>query len=82
VICNYCDAEDAICLARKLNNEVKMHIQDEITKYWEPSISIGVAEIDDTCNTSSEVLNKADGAMYIVKNSGGKSAKIAARILK
>lgn len=79
VICNYCNAEDAMHLAQKLNNEIKTHFQDKILKYWEPSISIGVSEVDDTCLTSSEVLNKADGAMYIAKNRGGNSAIIATR---
>ena len=39
--------------------EIKKHIQEEIMQYWEPSISIGVAEIDATCQTSSEVLNRS-----------------------
>lgn len=82
VICNYCNAENAVCLAKKLNLEMKKHIQDEIMHHWEPSISIGVAEIDDTCQTSSEVLNKADGAMYIAKNNGGGSVNLAERISK
>lgn len=41
MIYNYCDAEDAICLARKLNNEVKMHIQGEI-----PLNELRVANVD------------------------------------
>jgi hemerythrin len=80
IICNYCLAEDAMHLAQKLNNEIKKHIQEEIMRYWEPSISIGVAEIDDTCLSVREVLNKADGAMYVAKNNGGNSARLAAKI--
>ena len=82
VICNYCNAENAICLAKKLNLVMKKHIQDENMHYWEPSISIGVAEIDDICQTSSEVLNKADVAMYIAKNNGGDSVNLAERLSK
>lgn len=80
VICNYCNAEDAMHLALKLNNEVKTHIRHEIMKCWEPSISIGVVEVDDACLTSSELLNKADAAMYTAKNSGGNSANSASKI--
>ena len=82
IICNYCNKENALCLANKLNNEIKMQIQNDNINYWEPSISIGIAEIDDTCSTSSEILNKADGAMYIAKNSGGNSAEIADKLSK
>ena len=67
-------------LALKLNNEIKKHIQEEIMKYWEPSISIGVAEVNDNCLTVSEVLNIADGAMYIAKNNGGNCARLASMI--
>lgn len=77
IICNYCRAQDAICLANKLNNEINTHIQDEIIKYWNPSISIGVAEIEYKSQTASELLNKADGAMYIAKNNGGNLAVMA-----
>ena len=80
IICNYCHAEDAMSLALKLNNEIKKHIQEEIMKYWEPSISIGVAEVNDNCLTVNEVLNIADGAMYIAKNNGGNCARLASMI--
>lgn len=77
VISSYCNAEAAICLARKLNYEIKEHVQEEITHYWNPSLSIGVAEVNENCQTVSEVLNKADGAMYLAKNSGGDSSNLA-----
>ncbi len=75
VICNHCDANSAINLAEKLNVEISRSTNYEIIQFWNPSISIGVAEVDESCNTVSEVLNRADHAMYNAKNTGSKVSR-------
>ncbi|GLB31552.1 GGDEF domain-containing protein [Lacrimispora amygdalina] len=70
VICNHCDLNSAMKLAEKLNVKIGIFANDEINKFWSPSISIGVAEVNESCNTVSEILNQADKAMYIAKNNG------------
>lgn len=71
VICSNCDAKNAMEIGIKLNEKCKVCNLDELVNYWNPSLSIGVAEIDNNCKTVSDILKKADSAMYLSKKEGG-----------
>lgn len=71
IICSHCNAENAMKLGIKLSEASSVYTRDEIDNCWEPSISIGVAEIDNTCETVNDILKKADQAMYNSKKQGG-----------
>ena len=77
VICSHCDATDVMNLADKLNAVCKERISPELTAYWKPSLSIGVAEMNSAFKTSDDILKHADMAMYEAKNNGGGYAVLA-----
>jgi hemerythrin len=71
IICGFSSKENALNLGSKLNKEFENYNNDEIFKYWKPSLSIGVGEIDCACQTVTDILKKADEAMYKAKIEGG-----------
>jgi diguanylate cyclase (GGDEF)-like protein/hemerythrin-like metal-binding protein len=71
IICSHCNAENAMKLGIKISEASRVYSRQEIDNCWEPSISIGVAEIDHSCETVNDILKKADHAMYSSKNQGG-----------
>lgn len=71
VICAHCNKECSMELARKINDLSKSLTENEKLSFWEPSFSIGVAEIDKNIESSSDILTNADIAMYSSKKSGG-----------
>ena len=64
-------------LGSKLNKEFENYNNDQIFKYWKPSLSIGVGEIDCVCQTVTDILKKADEAMYKAKIEGGGRAALS-----
>ncbi len=77
VICSHCDAESAMKLSLKLNAASKEYALEELSNCWKPSLSIGVAEIDTTCDTVNDILKKADRGMYLSKSHGGNLVSLA-----
>lgn len=77
IICGFSSKEDALNLGNKLNKEFENYSNDEIFKYWKPSLSIGVAEIDCACKTVTDILKNADEAMYKAKIQGGGRASLS-----
>lgn len=71
VICIHCNKECSMELTRKINDSSKVLTENEKLSFWEPSFSIGVAEIDESIENSSDILTNADVAMYNSKKSGG-----------
>ena len=71
VICAQCDGQSAYKLGNKIGEMCKVADLKELSNCWSPSLSIGVAEIDMSCETTSDILRKADYAMYISKSEGG-----------
>lgn len=71
IICSHCNAENAMKLGNKISQASSVYSRQEIANSWEPSLSIGVAEIDLTCETVNDILKKADHAMYESKKQGG-----------
>lgn len=64
VICNHCDYNDAEGLVRKLKNEIISYFSDLRIDFWQPSLSIGIAEVCAECSHVSQIINKADEEMY------------------
>lgn len=71
IICAHCNNECAIELAQKINDISKDLAEDEKLSFWEPSFSIGVAEVDESIKNASDILTNADVAMYDSKKAGG-----------
>ncbi|PKM54946.1 MAG: GGDEF domain-containing protein [Firmicutes bacterium HGW-Firmicutes-3] len=71
IICSQCNAENAMKLGIKISEASRVYSREEIANSWEPSISIGIAEVDHTCETVNDILKKADHAMYNSKKQGG-----------
>jgi len=71
IISSHCNAENAMKLGIKISKASSVYSRQEIENSWEPSLSIGVAEIDLTCKTVNDILKKADQAMYNSKKQGG-----------
>lgn len=70
VICPHLDSKSALQVANKLlafEDNCKMF---KCLDFWEASFSIGVAEINQTIKTASELLSLADSIMYEVKKMG------------
>ena len=77
IICDFSSEENALNLGSKLNKEFENYNNDQIFKYWKPSLSIGVGEIDCVCQTVTDILKKADEAMYKAKIEGGGRAALS-----
>lgn len=71
IICNNCNAESAFSLGKKLIQLSQTYNKNQIENLWNPSLSIGVAEITNNCDTINDILKKADNAMYLSKKKGG-----------
>ncbi len=69
-ICKHSDEDAAIRLGNILNEKCDIHKVDFVDR-WKPSLSIGVSSVTSECVTPSEVLVRADKAMYVSKSSGG-----------
>ena len=71
IICAHCDSLSAFEMGKKLNESYQQLEESEKLPFWNPSLSIGIAGYSDEINAVSEILNKADAAMYEAKKSGG-----------
>ncbi len=61
--------DQALELANKIDDELKK--EHDIQRYWQPSLSLGVASIDDNVSNASDLIKAADDKMYVAKQSGG-----------
>lgn len=68
VICPNTALAGAEQLALNLKQELRLRIPDILQKLWNPSFSIGLAEMNPSISTASEILTIADRAMYKEKN--------------
>lgn len=75
ILCSNTKVQGALELGKKLNR-LCCSEYDNTSIDWIPSISIGVSSINDKCMTASELLKKADNAMYISKTKGGGTSTI------
>ena len=76
IICPNTRLDDAMVLAKKLNQACKTIAKTDGLGFWDPSISIGVTMMNDQIKSASELLKKADEAMYEAKKVGGRVCKI------
>lgn len=77
IVCPHLDGPSALKLAHKLCEAIQT---EKRLEYWIPSFSIGVAEIESSVHSASEMLLKADGAMYEIKKSGSCGAYLVENI--
>ncbi len=70
VVSPHSSGDGALLLAKKLCEMVQSKESQNQISYWKPSISIGVAEVNADIKSASELLIKADSAMYEVKKQG------------
>jgi hemerythrin len=70
IICTHTDKVGAKAIGEKLNIKCFKECRNEL-EFWEPSISIGIATIDDSIKSPSELIKIADLAMYRSKADGG-----------
>lgn len=77
IICNNCDAKNALSIGYKINKECKSYNLQELNGCWVPSLSIGIAEVSENCESTNDILRNADSAMYISKQNGGDQTTLA-----
>lgn len=77
VICGHCTIHDAIDIGENLVKEYKKEMNGEISEFWRPSFSIGIAAVDNTIKSAEDLLKKSDSAMYISKKNGGGQLSIS-----
>lgn len=71
IICPNTTGDEAMVLGRKLNQACDTIAKNDGLDFWDPSISIGVTMMDDQIISASDLLKKADEAMYEAKKVGG-----------
>ncbi|MBP7348033.1 MAG: diguanylate cyclase [Butyrivibrio sp.] len=76
VICQRCGRNEAIHVGEKIYIKCKNESNEEIIKYWKPSLSIGIASVDESIHSVEDILKKADSAMYQSKKLGGNQYSI------
>ncbi len=76
IICSHTDAKGALAIGEKLNR-FSSDKSGPALEFWKPSISIGISTISERTKSPSEILRKADDAMYISKSRGGGMATAA-----
>ena len=76
IIAPHCNGHDTLIMAEKLLDLISNLKDHEKPPYWAPSFSLGVIEMDDSIDSVSDLLTKADAAMYESKRSGGKSVTL------
>lgn len=74
VICPETDINTGISVADKLIGKLKGASNTDFRDFWEPSLSIGLCDINEQTNTTDSILKKADEAMYKSKKQGGNVA--------
>jgi len=75
IIAAHCRGPETVAMAENLLDLISNLKVDEKTPYWEPSLSLGVIEMDDSIDSVSDLLTKADAAMYESKRAGGKAVR-------
>lgn len=70
ILCPHTDTSSALKIGQHLNKKCT-HSSQNISLYWKPSLSIGVATVSKNYSTPSAILKQADAAMYISKKNGG-----------
>ena len=76
VICQRCGRNEAIHVGKKIYVKCKNENNEEIVKYWKPSLSIGIASVDESIHSVEDIVKRADSAMYQSKKLGGNQYSI------
>ena len=76
VICQRCGRNEAIHVGKKIYVKCKNENNEEIVKYWKPSLSIGIASVDESIHSVEDMVRRADSAMYQSKKLGGNQYSI------
>lgn len=76
IVSPHSNGEGALSLARKLCDLAHSKESQSQIPFWKPSISIGVAEVNASVKSASELLIKADSAMYEAKKHGRGGARL------
>ena len=76
VICQRCGRNEAIHVGKKIYVKCKNENNEEIVKYWKPSLSIGIASVDESIHSVEDMVKRADSAMYQSKKLGGNQYSI------
>jgi hemerythrin len=76
IVSPHSNGEGALALAQKLCELVYSEESQSQIPFWKPSISIGVAEVNSNIKSASELLIKADAAMYEAKKLGRGGARL------
>lgn len=70
IVSPHSNGEAALSLGKKLCELVQSQATQIELPLWIPSVSIGVAEVNANLKSASELLFKADSAMYEAKKQG------------
>lgn len=76
IISPHCNSKDLVLMAEKLITRIARLTDDEKPTYWSPFFSTGVVEMSDNITSVSDLLIKADAAMYECKRSAEGSVKV------
>ncbi|MCM8800981.1 MAG: sensor domain-containing diguanylate cyclase [Candidatus Omnitrophica bacterium] len=66
------DKKEALLIAERLRQDIEKHVSphEEILPYKKLTVSMGVAVFPEDGNSSSELINSSDKALYQAKNKG------------
>lgn len=76
IICPHTNIDGAISIGKKLNKLCTSENNNQLS-FWKPSLSIGVASVNNSISSPSEILSLADSAMYKSKTKGGNLTSIS-----
>ncbi len=74
IISPHCRGDETLLMAEKLLGLIEGLKKEERPSFWKPSFSVGIIEMNDSFESVSDILTKADAVMYESKRAGGGKA--------
>lgn len=76
IISPHCTGAETLLMGEKLLDLIANLKEEERLSFWKPSFSVGIIEMNESIESVSDILTKADSAMYESKRDGGGKAKL------
>jgi len=76
IIAPHCKGDETLAMAEKLLERIRNLKEEERPSFWKHSFSVGIVEMNEAVDSVSDLLTKADSAMYESKRGGGGAATL------
>jgi diguanylate cyclase (GGDEF)-like protein len=80
IVCPNTPADGALILAERLREDIEKRIVNTDGKHLSATVSLGIAERDNTMTVAEDLVKAADHALYAAKNSGRNRVCVAPSI--